>query len=151
MCRSNNHSFRTARALATNIEILDASVYEISSSNAARGLRACKRFILGYSWLAYSSYCDGRKVYKLRPKFLGRITSISCKIDVCHCIPFSIAVSLTSEAAHLAAHVVSMRGLQTESSIERVLRRRRLRADHVQCGRLVCTQAVSVKAQPEFI
>ena len=74
---------RTARALATNIEILDASVYEISSSNAVRGLRACRRFILGFSWLAYSSYCEGRKVYKLRPKILGRITSISCKTRAC--------------------------------------------------------------------
>ncbi|CAE7204615.1 unnamed protein product [Symbiodinium sp. CCMP2592] len=61
----------TARALAVNIEILDASVYEISPSNAVRGLRACRRFILGYNWLAFSSYCDGKKLYKLRPKLLG--------------------------------------------------------------------------------
>ena len=64
---------RTARAFAVNIEILDASVYEISPSKAVRGLRACKRFILGYSWLAFSSYCEGKKLYKLRPKLLGHI------------------------------------------------------------------------------
>ena len=33
-----------------------------------------------------------------------------------------ISVSLNSEAAHLAAHVVSMPALQTESATERLLR-----------------------------
>ena len=71
-CTQILQSSRTARALAVNIEILDASVYEIPPSNAVRGLRACKRIILGYSWLALnlSSYCDSKKLYKLRPKLM---------------------------------------------------------------------------------
>ncbi|CAE7035093.1 unnamed protein product [Symbiodinium sp. CCMP2456] len=71
--RRREHAYvmsMTARALAVTIEILDASIYAISRENAVRGQRACKRFILGYSWLAYDSYLEQKRLYKLRPKRL---------------------------------------------------------------------------------
>ena len=63
-------NLRTARAMAENIKILDANVYEISPQDVSRGVAACERFHNGYLWLAFSCFCDGRKLYKLRPKRL---------------------------------------------------------------------------------
>ena len=62
---------RAARALAENIKILDSTVYEISYRDAQRGMKQCHRFVLGYMWLALSSFLEGRKLYKLRPKLLA--------------------------------------------------------------------------------
>ena len=62
---------RTARALRTNIRILDECGFEVPSDEVERGLEAARRFVLGYTWLVHANFTIRQRQYKVRPKRLA--------------------------------------------------------------------------------
>ena len=67
----SSRALRTARALRKNIDILDQCGFRMPEHMVEAGLRAARRFILGYTWLVHANYTAGRRQYKIRPKSSG--------------------------------------------------------------------------------
>eukprot|EP00439_Symbiodinium_sp_Y106_P018446 s8499_g2.t1 len=103
----------TARALAIQIKILEATVYKITRENVQRGLEACDRFVIGYLWLAFSCYVAGQKLFKLRPKTPGCNPSQELLCDF-----FVKSYLLATKDSHLGTHMGATPSMSNQSAIE---------------------------------
>ena len=62
--------FRTARSLAKSVRLMEKHTYIIAAEQIPNAKTYARRFLLGYTWLAFNAYVAGKHRFKLRPKFL---------------------------------------------------------------------------------